>query len=302
MPHDARAVTHRRAAQASLVPRAMTSGSVAPSHQQPRDGRTGGRADGEADDLAPVGAVAPERGRPKMATDPLPASAVPDHPGQGQDQRHRPPPATPRRARATSARGAPTRSEPSTHATAVTRTIGTTAGANPAAAAMTAPRTTTWPDGPAPPVRSGLDRVGSDVGRPGQAQRDEGEEREGDEPVPAARAERAVGQRQPEVADDRDDARPRRHQRAQATRHAPGADRDAAEEQDLLQRAHGAEEHGAASGRPARRRVRPAPWSPPRPTASPRRSGASWSTTTGAAPAARRAAASRRTGRGCRWR
>src|SRR5271155_4400811 len=82
MPQDASAMTHRRAAQASLVPRAMTSGSAAPatSNQAMGDRAAGPMA--KRMTSPQLGAVAPERGRPKMATDPLPANAVPTTQGK----------------------------------------------------------------------------------------------------------------------------------------------------------------------------------------------------------------------------
>ena len=93
-------------------------------------------------------------------------------------------------------------------------------------------------------MRSGLDDIGVHAGRPGQPQRNEGEGGVRHQPVPAAHAERAVRKREPEVADDRHDAGPRRHQRPEAARDAPGAERDAPQEQDPLQGPHGTEEHG----------------------------------------------------------
>ena len=146
-PQDASAITHRRAAQASRVPRPMTSGSAAPATSSQTMGERAVGPTAKRMTSPQLGAVAPATGRPKMATEPLPASAVPDHPGQRQDQGH--PHGLDRHDEdaATSARARPTRTEPSTQATAVTRTMGTTAGANAAATAMTAPRMATWPAG-----------------------------------------------------------------------------------------------------------------------------------------------------------
>jgi hypothetical protein len=92
------------------------------------------------------GAVALAMGRPKMETDALPASAVPITHGAASTKAT----ATPATATTTSRPPpwrAPTRREPSAQATAVPRTSGTIAGANPAAAAITAPRMATCPAG-----------------------------------------------------------------------------------------------------------------------------------------------------------
>ena len=81
-----------------------------------------------------------------MATEPLPARTVPTTQGSARAR------ATTTACRATTrtrqvGSRASSRADPSIQATAVTRTIGTTAGANPAATAITAPRMTTWPTG-----------------------------------------------------------------------------------------------------------------------------------------------------------
>ena len=76
-PQDASAITHRRAAQASLMPRAMTSGSAAPATSSQTMGDRAAGPTAKRRTSPQLGAVAPERGSPKMATDPLPASAVP---------------------------------------------------------------------------------------------------------------------------------------------------------------------------------------------------------------------------------
>ena len=151
-----------------------------------------------------LGAVAPERGSPKMATDPLPASAVPTTQGRA-------------RTSATTTACTATDEHPP----------GRLAGAHEERAQHPGHRhdehhgqhgrregrrgrddgaeEDDLSGGPAPPVRSGLDGVGSHAGGPGQAQRDEREGGVGHQPVPAARAECAVGQREPEVTDDRHD-------------------------------------------------------------------------------------------------
>ena len=166
------------------------------------------------------GAVAPETGRPKMATDPLPASGGADHPGQRQDEGHhhrlqRHHEDAPRRL----ARAHEERAEHPGHRGDEDH------GHDGRREARRGGDDGTEDDdlahGPAAPVRPGLDRVRGHPGRPGQAQRDEGEHGVGDEPVPAPRAQRAVGQRQPEVADDGDDTGPGRQQRAQATATRP---------------------------------------------------------------------------------
>ena len=70
-----------------------------------------------------------------------------------------------------SARCVPTRTEPTTQAIVVTRTMGTTAGANAAAAAMTAPSMTTWPTGRVRQRRSGTTAYGATpAALPGPAQ------------------------------------------------------------------------------------------------------------------------------------
>ena len=191
-----------------------------------------------------LGAVAPDRGRPKMATEPLPAKAVPTTQGKV-------------RTRAT---------RTASSATTSTRHVGSRAAdedrshhpghrgdedhrhdgrREPGRSGDHGAEDDNLAGGPAPPARSRLDPVRSHPGGPGQVERNERKGGEGDEPVPTARAERAVGQREAEVADDRDDTRPGRQQRAHAMRHPPGTERDAAEEQDALQGPHGPEEHGA---------------------------------------------------------
>ena len=142
MAQDASAITQRREAQASRVPRAMTRGSAEPATNSQAMGERATGPTAKRMTSPQLGAVAPERGRPKMATDPLPASAVPTTQGRARTS------ATITACTATTSTRhvgprTPTRRPPSIQATAVTRTIGTTAGANPAAAAMTAPRMTT---------------------------------------------------------------------------------------------------------------------------------------------------------------
>ena len=81
-----------------------------------------------------------------MATDPLPANAVPTTQGRARTS------ATTTACSATTSTRhdgsfALMMSEPRTHATAMTSTMGSTAGAKAEAAAMTAPRRTTCPKG-----------------------------------------------------------------------------------------------------------------------------------------------------------
>jgi hypothetical protein len=81
-----------------------------------------------------------------MATDPLPASAVPITQGKARTN------ATTTACTATTSTRqdgswSPMRTEPSTQATAMTSTMGSTAGANADAAAMTAPSRTICPVG-----------------------------------------------------------------------------------------------------------------------------------------------------------
>ena len=93
-----------------------------------------------------LGAVA---GREREAEDghrALPASAVPTTQGSASANATTTDWTATTRTRPSAPR-APTRTDPTTQATAVTRTMGTIAGAKPAAAAMTAPRMTTWPTG-----------------------------------------------------------------------------------------------------------------------------------------------------------
>ena len=140
MRHDASAMTHGEP-PASLVPRAITSSTAAPATAA-RRWASALRPDGERM-TSPNSPRSPRRGRPKIATDSLPASAVPSTQGRARTN------ATSTAFTAT--RPAPRRSprppgrnripRPRT----VTRTMGTTAGAKPAAAAMMAPRMTTWP-------------------------------------------------------------------------------------------------------------------------------------------------------------
>ena len=92
------------------------------------------------------GAFAAAMGRPKIATDAFPASAVPMTQGAASTRATPIPSAATTRSRQPASRD-PTSTEPTAHASAVTMTSGTTAGAKPAAAAMTAPRMATWPAG-----------------------------------------------------------------------------------------------------------------------------------------------------------
>ena len=92
------------------------------------------------------GAVAPAIGRPKIPTEAFPASAVPTTHGVASTRAvPTPSPATTRTRQAESR--APTRTEPTAQASAMTTTSGTTAGAKPAATAMMAPRMATRPAG-----------------------------------------------------------------------------------------------------------------------------------------------------------
>ena len=137
-------MTHKRAAHCSRTPRPSTSGIAAPatSNQTRGDWATGPMAKRMTSPQS--GAVAPAMGRPKICTEALPASAVPMTHG-----------ASSRRATATAsipttttrqpASRPLTRSAPIGQASAARSTSGTTAGAKPAAAAMMAPSTATWP-------------------------------------------------------------------------------------------------------------------------------------------------------------
>ena len=93
------------------------------------------------------GAEAPATGSPKMATAPLPASAVPITQGAANTSATATASSATTRTRHHAGSRVPTRSEPTAHASAVRMTRGTTAGAKADAAAISAPRTATWPAG-----------------------------------------------------------------------------------------------------------------------------------------------------------
>ena len=212
-------------------------------NEQPGDGRAGCRPDGEADDVAPTRRGRPREGKAEDGHRSLARQCRPEHPGQRQGQRHqhglhRHDEHAPRRSACAHQDGTehPGHRGDEDHGDdgrGERRRGGDDGTENDDLAR-----------GPAPPMRSGRDRIGVHAGRPGQPQRDEGEGGVRHQPVPAAHAERAVRQREPEVADDRHDPGPRRHQRPEAARHAPGAERDAPQEQDPLQGPHGTEEDG----------------------------------------------------------
>ena len=84
MPQEASASTHRRAAQASLMPRAMTSGSTEPSTRSQARGDRAAGPTAKRRTSPQLAAVAPERGSPKIATDPFPARAVPTTQGKAR--------------------------------------------------------------------------------------------------------------------------------------------------------------------------------------------------------------------------
>ena len=145
-PHDAQAVTHSRAAQRSRAPRPITRGSAAATT---RSHTTGERAAGpmaKRSTSPQSGAVATAIGNPKIATEPVPASAVPSTQGAASSSATPTPSAATTSTRPAESR-APTRTEPTAQASAITTTSGTIAGAKPEAAAMTAPRMVIWPVG-----------------------------------------------------------------------------------------------------------------------------------------------------------
>ena len=90
--------------------------------------------------------MAPAIGRPKIATDAFPASAVPITQGAASTSATPIDSAATTRTRQRASRD-PTSTEPTAHARPATMTSGTTAGAKPAATAITAPRMATWPAG-----------------------------------------------------------------------------------------------------------------------------------------------------------
>src|ERR1700722_7335116 len=237
MPQDASAITQRREAQASLVPRAITRGSAAPTTSNQAMGERAAGPTAKRMTSPQLGAVAPERGRPKMATDPLPASAVRTTQGRATASAPTPPPA-PTTTTTPLPPQHPGHRDDEDH--------GDDGRGKARRGGDDGAEDHDLGRGPAPPLRSGRNGIGLHAGRPGQPQRDEGEGGIRHQPVPTPQAERAVGQGEPEVTDDRHDAGSRRHQRAEAARDAPGAERDAPQEQDPLQGPHGAEEDGAA--------------------------------------------------------
>ena len=150
-----------------------------------------------------LGAVAGDMGSPKISTACRPASAVPMAQGAQRTS------ATAMACTAAATTGMasarpPTSAAPRARASATSTTSGRMAGANEALAAMMAPSTTIWPVGwrRQQPGQRGVEQgqAGGPAGQPGH---DEGEGGVRDQPVPAAGAECAVGQREAEVADHR---------------------------------------------------------------------------------------------------
>ncbi len=189
------------------------------------------------------GAFAPAIGRPKIATDAFPASSVPMTQGAASTR------ATPIASAATTRSRQPALARSDQHGAQRPGqrrdddhrhdggSEGRRRGDDGAEDGDLARRA-------AAPPRAGLDPVRRHTGGAGQAQRDEGKRRIGHQAVPASRAQRTVGQREPEVADDGDETGPRRDDGAHEARDTPGAEGDAPEQQDSLQRPHRAEQDG----------------------------------------------------------
>ena len=194
-PHDAHAVTHRRAAQVSLTPLPTSSGRAAPATRSHTTGEWAAGPTAKRMTSPQFGAEAPVTGNPKIATAPLPASTVPSTQGAASTRATATASTATRSTRHPGSR-VPTRSEPTVQASAMAMTIGTTAGAKLDAAAMRAPRMAIWPDGRVRHLVPGSVPYGSTPAARASRQRDEREGGIGDEAVPAARAQRAVGQRE----------------------------------------------------------------------------------------------------------
>ena len=196
-------------------------------HDAPDQGGAGHRADGEAEHLAPVGSGGAGEGQPEDLHGALPGQRRAHDPGRQQYQRdddalggdHEDTPARLTHPDDEGTEG-PGHGGSQDH--------GLDGGGERGGEGDDRAEGGDLSGRARPPVWTRFDRERRDAGRLGQAQGDEGEQRVGDQPVPTARAQRAVGQGEPEVADDRDHTRPRRDEGTHEAGHAPGADGDAA--------------------------------------------------------------------------
>ncbi len=145
-PHDPSAMTHRRAAQASRVPRARRSGSAAATTSSQAIGERAAGPTAKRMTSPQFGAVAPETGRPKMATDPFPASTVPITQGSARASATATACNATTRTRHVGSR-APDEDGPHHPGHRGDEDHGDDRGREAAAAAMTAPRTATCPAG-----------------------------------------------------------------------------------------------------------------------------------------------------------